>query len=271
MTYNILEKIKTYKLAEIAQDKTRKSWQSVYDEAQSMPPAKPFVNALTKARHSGYGLIAEIKRASPSKGLIRSDFDPSSLAVDYSRGGATCLSVLTDTPSFCGHKSHLKAVRESCDLPILRKDFMFDPYQVAEARSLGADCILIILAAVSDRQAAELEATASELGMDSLIEVHDRAEIERSRDLSSNLIGINNRNLRTFKTTLETTRCLSRHIAAEKIVVAESGLNDSHDLVDLARYGVRCFLIGESLMRQKDVAAATRQILKDPVPIEVAQ
>ncbi|GGH40365.1 indole-3-glycerol phosphate synthase [Cribrihabitans marinus] len=265
MTETILDKIKAYKLEEIAADKAAKPLEAVEAEANDAPPVRPFAEALHQASREDYGLIAEIKKASPSKGLIRADFDPAALAQAYEDGGATCLSVLTDTPSFQGDKSYLGAARSACNLPVLRKDFMYDTYQVAEARALGADCILIIMASVDDGQAAELEAAASDWGMDVLIEVHDADELARAEALKSRLIGINNRDLHSFETSLDTTRKLIKRVPVDRTIVSESGLRSSDDLAELARYGARCFLIGESLMRQDDAAQATRDLLANPL------
>ncbi len=265
MSATILDKIKAYKLEEVAADKARVPLSEIEASARAADPVRPFGAALRGAQVTGYGLIAEVKKASPSKGLIRADFEPASLAQAYETGGATCLSVLTDTPSFQGDKSYLVAARQATTLPALRKDFMYDTYQVAEARSLNADCILIIMASVSDAQAAELEDAATAWGMDSLIEVHDREELDRALDLKSPLIGVNNRNLKTFETDLETTRDLSRHVPSDRMLISESGLFTPADLADMAAHGARSFLIGESLMRQADVAAATRALLAGSV------
>ena len=260
-TPTILEKIKAYKLEEIAARKAERPLQDVEYAASQAADPRGFAEALTAAARADYGLIAEIKKASPSKGLIREDFDVPTLAKAYVDGGATCLSVLTDTPSFQGADEFLVEAHNAVDLPILRKDFMYDPYQVIEARALGADCILIIMASVSDAQAAELEATAEQYGMDVLVEVHNAEELERGVTLNSTLLGINNRDLNTFETTLDTTRILSKQVPEGKLIVSESGMSEPSDLADLARYGARAFLIGESLMRQDDVTAATRHIL----------
>lgn len=265
MTASILDKIKAYKLEDVAARKAARPMAEVEIAAAGADPVRPFAEALQRASLEGYGLIAEVKKASPSKGLIRADFDPPALARAYEAGGATCLSVLTDGPSFQGADDYLVAARAAVSLPVLRKDFLYDPYQVAEARALGADCILIIMASVSDAQAQELEDAAARWGMDALIEVHNEAELDRALALKSQMIGINNRDLNTFVTTLDVTKQLVRRIPGDRMVVSESGLNTAQDLAEIARYGTRCFLIGESLMRQENVEAATRTLLADPL------
>ena len=265
MTDTILDKIKAYKLEEIAAARDAVPQEAIEAQAREAGPVRGFTQALQVAARDGYGLIAEVKKASPSKGLIRADFDPAAIARAYAAGGAACLSVLTDTPSFQGAPAFLKQARDACDLPVLRKDFLYDPYQVAEARAWGADAILIIMASVSDAQARELEDAAATWHMDVLVEVHDRAELDRAADLNAPLLGINNRDLRSFETSLDVTRQLSKHVPAGKTIVSESGLTGPADLADLARYGARCFLIGETLMRQQNVEDATRAILANPL------
>lgn len=264
---DVLDRIKAYKLEEIAARKSVRSLADVEAAAKSADPVRPFAAAVLNTVAQGrYALIAEVKKASPSKGLIRADFDPPSIARAYQDGGATCLSVLTDAPSFQGHEDYLVSARAATTLPVLRKDFMYDTWQVAEARALGADCILIIMASVSDTQAAELEDAAFAQGMDALIEVHDGPELDRALALKSPLLGINNRNLRTFETRLETTEELSARVPDDRLLISESGLFTPADLARVSGVGARTFLIGESLMRQSDVAEATRALLANPVP-----
>jgi indole-3-glycerol phosphate synthase len=233
--------------------------------ARETTPARGFAAALRRARADGrFGLIAEIKKASPSHGLIRPAFDPSALARAYRSAGASCLSILTDEPYFSGTPDHLRTGREAVDLPVLRKDFMVDPWQVVESRAMAADCILLIMAALSDGQAIELEAAAQAFGLDVLVEVHDAAELARSLRLETPLIGIKNRNLQTLKTDIATTLELSRMVPADRIVVSESGLQSHADLARMAEAGVTSFLVGESLLRHDDVTAATRALLGTP-------
>ena len=259
---NKLDEICATKREEVAARKALRSLGDLDRVARSQSAPRGFANALKAAQQKGFGLIAEIKKASPSKGLIRGNFRPADHARAYEAGGAACLSVLTDAPYFQGREEYLVEARQACNLPVLRKDFMVDPWQVAEARAIGADAILIIVAALEDGQMAEIEAAAIERGMDVLVEVHDATELERAGALQSRLLGINNRNLKTFETDLATTEKLSRLAPADTFLVGESGISSHEDCQRLARAGVKSFLVGESLMRQENVEVATRELLR---------
>lgn len=260
---DVLENILAYKRDEVRARKTAKPQAEIEREAGAQTPPRGFADALIDCVDRP-ALIAEVKKASPSKGLIRADFNPAMLARAYEAGGATCLSVLTDGPSFQGADLYLAQARDAAALPALRKDFMVDPWQIAESRALGADAILVIMAAVSDALALELVSAAHEQGMDALVECHDEAEIARALKLPARLIGVNNRSLRTFETRLETTELLAPLVPRERVLVAESGIGTPADIARLQKAGARAFLVGESLMRQQDVTAATRTLLAQP-------
>ena len=262
---DVLAEICAAKRTHVASRKAARPEASLRKMAAQAPAVRPFAVALERDIASGrYGLIAEIKKASPSRGLIRADFDPASLAQAYQAGGATCLSVLTDAPYFQGSDDHLQAARSACRLPVLRKDFILDPYQIIESRALGADCILLIMAALEDDAARHLAAIAAELGLDVLVEVHNRAELDRALRIEARLIGINNRDLKTLQVDLSTTETLAPLVPPGRLVVGESGIYEPADLDRLAAAGARAFLVGESLMRAGDVAAATRRLLRLP-------
>lgn len=261
---NILKKICADKLAHIAKQKKIRPLAVIKEEILDAPKPRGFLKNISgKIAGNEFALIAEIKKASPSKGLIRADFNPAELATAYEKGGATCLSVLTDAPYFQGSDEYLEEARAAVKLPVLRKDFMLDEYQVYEARAIGADCILLIMAALDDEIAAKLEAKAHELGMDVLIEVHDEAELKRALKLKSRLIGINNRNLKTFEVNLATTEFLAEKIPSGYIIVSESGIFTNKDMQRMKNSRVQTFLVGEALMKERDVAAATKKLLEN--------
>jgi indole-3-glycerol phosphate synthase len=261
---NILATIEAYKRQEILLAKENTSVEAMRKLAQQAPAPRGFAAAIQTHLSSGRpALIAEIKKASPSKGLIRPDFDPPALARAYVEGGATCLSVLTDEPSFQGHPDYLRLAREASGLPVLRKDFLFEPYQVDEARAWGADCILVIMACVNDTEARELVHAAHDLSMDVLVEVHNGQELERALPLETKLVSINNRDLRTFEVSLDTTEKLAAQIPRDRVVVSESGISNRADILRLSACGTRTFLVGESLLREQDVATATEALLFD--------
>lgn len=258
---DILQQILADKRAHVAQLQAAKPFEAIDEEARNTPPARGFANALrARVRRGDIGLITEIKKASPSAGVIRPEFSPADLAIAYAAGGATCLSVLTDAPYFQGSNDDLIAARAACPLPVLRKDFMVDVWQVAEARATGADCILLIMAALADSRAEDIYYAAIDYGMDVLIEVHDRGELDRALKLPSGLIGINNRDLRSLKVNLRTTEELMVLVPPDRLVISESGIATAADLARMQKHGVHCFLVGESLLRQPDVQQATLEL-----------
>ena len=258
---DVLARIVADKRRDLADRKARRPLGALIEDARRAPEPRGFAAMLAEAAGSGFALIAEIKKASPSHGLIRADFDPAALARAFRAGGAACLSVLTDTPDFQGEDRHVAEARQATPLPILRKDFTVDPYQVIEARAIGADCVLLIMAALDDGPAAELATAAREVGLDVLVEVHDEAELERALRLDADLLGINTRDLRTLKTDLATSERLAARATGHGALVAESGIKSHGDIARVAAHGIRRFLVGESLLREKDVAAATAKLL----------
>ncbi len=262
MTKNVLTTICDAKREHIERKKHQTSYAELAERAKETSPVRGFLKSLQhKIAQGKVGLIAEIKKASPSKGVIRADFDPVAIAGAYEAAGAACLSVLTDEPFFQGHDNYLIAARDAVKLPVLRKDFMLDPYQVVEARALGADCILLIMAALEDAQAAELEALAHSYHMDVLVEVHDIEECERALKLKSPLLGVNNRNLKTLEIDLATTEHIAAIVPSEKVLVCESGIYTPSDIARMKKVGAECFLVGESLMKQADIEFATRSLI----------
>ena len=260
---NKLDEICTKKREHVASAKQRVPFSALEGMLADAPAPRPFAERLqAKAQNGQIGLIAEIKKASPSKGLIRADFQPAQLAKAYADAGAACLSVLTDAPYFQGDDSYLQQAREACELPVLRKDFMVDPYQITESRALGADCVLLIMAALDDFVAQEMEAHAMDLGMSVLVETHDESELERAlKYLKSPLLGVNNRSLKTLEVSLDVTEHLVKHIPADKTPICESGIYTPADIARMQALNIHCFLVGESLMRQPDVRAATQQLI----------
>lgn len=259
---NKLDEICAVKRSEVARAKTSISQSELITQAKTQTPPRGFENALRRKAEKGWALIAEIKRASPSKGIIRADFDPAIHASDYDAGGASCLSVLTDRQFFHGHPHHLQVARQSCSLPVLRKDFIVDPWQVYEARAMGADAILLIAAALDNECMIELEAIAIDCGMDVLVEVHSLQELERTSQLTTNLVGINNRNLQTFKTDLGISEQIAPFASSENILVSESGILSSDDCSRLSQVGIRCFLVGETLMRAENQKLAIERLIE---------
>jgi len=268
---NILNQICNAKRKHIADKQAVRSIDEIKNDCRLGSQPRGFLKALKEASRNGYGLISEIKRYSPSKGLIRKEFNPGNLAFAYQAGGATCISVLTDKPYFKGDDKDLIEARNAVGLPVLRKDFILDPYQIHESRALGADCVLLIMAALSQDDAIELEDIAYSHGMDVLIEIHNQKELERALNLKSPMIGINNRDLKTLETNTSTTQKLAKLVPKDKIIISESGLNTPEDLAKMAIEGARCFLIGEALMRQDNVTTAVKNLLANPIQISTRE